>query len=163
MSENTDSIRRTPPGEARLDGVDQRLLAALAEDSSLSYADLGKRLNLSPPAVHERVKRLKRDGVIQATVARLDGQKLGRPLLAFVHVYSRDFNFSHRVDELAALPDIEEIHVVTGESGALLKVRTRDTHDLEKVLAAIHRLEGVESTRSLIALSTHLERGPSPL
>ena len=45
-----------------------------------------QRLHLSPPAVHERVKRLRRDGVIKATVARLDGPRLGRPLLTFVHV-----------------------------------------------------------------------------
>ena len=61
------TVRRRP-GPAR-----PTLLGILAEDASLSYAELGQRLHLSPAAVHERVKRLRRDGVIKGTVARLDG------------------------------------------------------------------------------------------
>jgi DNA-binding Lrp family transcriptional regulator len=51
---------------------------------------------------------------------------------------------------------------VTGESAMLLKVRTRDTQALEDLLGRIHGIEGFEGTRSYIALSTYLERGPSP-
>ncbi|MEQ4454267.1 winged helix-turn-helix transcriptional regulator [Kosakonia sacchari] len=59
-------------------------LGALAEDAGRSYTDLSGIVNLSAPAVHDRVKRLKRDGVIKGTVAILDGCKLGRTLLTFM-------------------------------------------------------------------------------
>ena len=69
---------------------------------------------------------------------------------------------ARQVAALSSLADIEEFHTVTGESGALLKVRTRDTQALEALLAKIHGVEGVEETRTQIALSTLLERWLSP-
>src|SRR5690554_2945574 len=86
LEENTEAVRPIRQRAARLDDVDRRLLGLLGEDAGRSYAELGRLLNLSAPAVHDRVKRLRRDGIIKATVARLDGARLGRPLLAFVHV-----------------------------------------------------------------------------
>jgi len=57
-----------------LDDRDRKLLTLLADDATPSYAELGKQLNLSAPAVHERVKRLKRDGLIKGIAAKLDGR-----------------------------------------------------------------------------------------
>jgi DNA-binding Lrp family transcriptional regulator len=83
-------------------------------------------------------------------------------LLAFVHVDTKSWAVTRQLLQLAELPDVEEIHTVTGESAMLLKVRTRDTQALEDLLGRIHGIEGFEGTRSYIALSTYLERGPSP-
>src|SRR5262249_33091220 len=73
VGENMDGIRRKRQAGAPLDAFDRRILAALTEDATLSYAELGEKVNLSAPAVHERVKRLKQSGTIRDTVARLDG------------------------------------------------------------------------------------------
>lgn len=162
MNEETEAVRPKPYRPARMDETDRRLLALIARDASRSYADLGHALHLSAPAVHDRVKRLRRDGIIKATVAQLDGAKLGRPLLAFVHVDTSSWAVTRHLLALRELPDVEEIHTVTGESAMLLKVRTRDTQTLERLLERIHGIEGFTGTRSYIALSTYLERGPSP-
>jgi Lrp/AsnC family leucine-responsive transcriptional regulator len=147
---------------ARLDDKDRLLLKHLAADASRSYADLGRLIHLSAPAVHERVKRLKADGVIKATIAQLDGIKLGRPLLAFVHVDTTSYAVTRQLLALQDFDEVEEIHTVTGDSAMLLKVRTRDTRSLEDLLARIHEIEGFHGTRSYVALTTFLERGPSP-
>jgi DNA-binding Lrp family transcriptional regulator len=152
----------TQPGPASLDDTDRKLLALLAEDATWTYAELGKLLFLSAPAVHERARRLKKDGVIKATVAALDAARLNRPLLAFVHVDTTSWAVTRQLLALQELSDVEEIHTVTGESAMLLKVRTRDTQSLEQLLARIHAIEGFTGTRSYIALTTYLERGPSP-
>jgi len=162
MATNTNPVRQEGAEAVRLDAIDRKLLGLLADDSTSSYAELGRALHLSAPAVHERVKRLKRDRVILGTVARLDGARLGRPLLCFVQVITSTVKRARQVAALSSLADIEEIHTVTGESGILLKVRTRDTRALEALLAKIHGVDGVEGTRTQIALSTLLERGPSP-
>ncbi len=163
MAADTKAIRSRGRGDAVLDATDRRLLGLLAEDAGLSYAELGQRLHLSPPAVHERVKRLRRDGVIQATVARLDGAKLGRSLLTFIHVDSAGWGKSQSMLALAELPEVEELHAVTGDTCLILKVRTQDTQALEELLARIYAVEGVRGTRSYVVLSSHVERGPRPL
>ena len=150
------------PAAALLDETDRKLLALLAEDATRTYAELGKLLFLSAPAVHERARRLKKEGVIKATVAALDAASLNRPLLAFVHVDTTSWAVTRQLLALKELSDVEEIHTVTGESAMLLKVRTRDTQSLEQLLARIHAIEGFTGTRSYIALTTYLERGPSP-
>jgi DNA-binding Lrp family transcriptional regulator len=162
MNRKTKDIQPNATEAARLDAIDRKLLAALAEDATPSYAELGQRLHLSAPALHERVKRLRRDGVIRATIAQLDGVRVGRPLLAFVHVDTTSWAVTRQLLALQAFPEVEEIHTVTGESAMLLKVRTADTRGLEHLLERIHAMEGFKGTRSYIALSTYLERGPSP-
>jgi len=143
--------------------VDRKLLGLLAEDASRSYAELGEILHLSPPAVHERVKRLRRDGVIQGTVARLDGARLGRPLLTFIHVDTAGWGKSESMLALAELPEVEEMHAVTGDACLILKVRTENPRMLEDLLARVYAIEGVRGTRSYVVLSSHVERGPRPL
>jgi DNA-binding Lrp family transcriptional regulator len=162
MKEDTNAVRKRPAAQARLDETDRTLLGLLAEDSTVSYAELGRALHLSAPAVHERAKRLKQEAVIKGSVAILDGAKIGRPLLAFIHVDTTSWGVTRQLLQLKELPAIEEIHTVTGESAMLLKVRTQDTQALEALLETIHNIEGFTGTRSYIALSTYLERGPSP-
>ncbi|VFR16722.1 Transcriptional regulator, AsnC family [plant metagenome] len=147
---------------AKLDEVDRKLLALLAEDSTQSYADLGEAIHLSAPAVHDRVKRLKRDGVIKATVAKIDGCKVGRTLLAFVLVNTKNLVSTKRLLTLANVPEIEEMHTVAGDACVLLKVRVRETEGLEELLGKIQDIEGVDGTRSYIVMSTFMERGPDP-
>ncbi|MCB8820131.1 Lrp/AsnC family transcriptional regulator [Microvirga rosea] len=159
MDRNTNGIRRRSTASVGVDAVDRKLLGFLAEDATLSYAELGRRMNLSPPAVHERVKRLKETGVIRRTVAVLDPDLVGKPLLAIVHVDTQGWGKTPAMMRLAELPEVEEIHAVTGDTCLILKVRTAGPAALEDLLAHIYAVPGVRGTRSYIALRTHLERG----
>lgn len=145
-----------------LDATDRKLLGLLSENANLSYGDLGKAVHLSAPATHERVKRLKEEGVIKAVVAVIDGARVGRPLLAFVTVNTKSWTTTRQLLQLSELSDVEEIHTITGENAMLLKIRTKDTQSLENLLEIIHAIEGIGGTCSHIVLSSYLERGPSP-
>ncbi|WP_232476993.1 Lrp/AsnC family transcriptional regulator [Roseomonas sp. KE0001] len=158
----TDAVRQTRHHPADLDPIDRKLLGALAEDASRSYAELSRLVNLSAPAVHDRVKRLKRDGVIKGTVALLDGCRLGRTLLTFLVIDASSYSATRELLKFANRPEVEELHTVAGDGCVLVKVRAADTESLETFLMEIQSLEGVRSVRSYIALSTFLERGPSP-
>ncbi|MEQ9947810.1 Lrp/AsnC family transcriptional regulator [Pectobacterium aroidearum] len=160
--EKTNVLRQERHVPAKLDDVDRKILALLATDSSRSYAELGEALHLSAPSVHERVKRLKKDGVIKGTIAKIDGCKVGRTLLTFVLVNTKNVVSTKRLLALSDLPEIEEFHTVAGDCGVMLKVRARDTEDLEELLGKLQEVEGVDSTRSYIVLSTFVERGPMP-
>lgn len=108
MTKETDVVRRNTVQDRPLDAADRRLLSALVDDATVSYAELGEKANLSAPAAHERVKRLRRKGVIRRTSALLDPHSVGKPLLAFVHVDTQGWGKTPNLMKLSALPEIED-------------------------------------------------------
>lgn len=151
----TDSVRKGRADALAIDVMDRKILSALVEDATQSYATLGQSVGLSAPAVHERVKRLRARGIIQQTVARLDGAKIGKPLLVFVHVATENWGFSQAFERLMALPEVEELHSVTGDTSLILKVRLPESSALESLLRQIHCFDSVVSTKTFVTLSTY--------
>lgn len=141
-----------------LDAFDRKILSALTEDARLTYADIGKSAGLSAPAVFERVKRLRAQGVLAGTSARLDGAAVGKPFLAFVHVDADGWGKSQRMLRLRQFPEVEEMHSVAGDTCVILKVRTASAQAMEEFLSQLYVLPGVRGTRSFVVLSTYLER-----
>lgn len=158
MIEETDDVRRKDAPARALDAFDRRILGALVEDARRSYAEIGSVVGLSAPAVHERVKRLRSSGALTSMRAALDGEAVGKPLLAFVHVDADGWGKSQRMMRLKAFPEVEEMHSVAGDTCVVLKVRTAGTHALEQFLSQLYALPGVRSTKSYVVLATYLER-----
>ncbi len=162
MSIYTDGVRQNPPSGYEVDAFDRKLLGVLVEDATVSYAELGKRVGLSAPAVYERVKRLRRSGAIRRTLVLIDPSAVGKPLLAFVHVDTTGWGKTQALLAIERYPEVEEIHSVTGDTCMLLKVRAESTQALEGLLAHLYATPGVSATRSYVALSTQLERPVQP-
>jgi Lrp/AsnC family transcriptional regulator, leucine-responsive regulatory protein len=162
MKKETEDVQQSTQVEAHVDEVDRKILVALTENARFSYAEIGRRAGLSAPAVHERVKRLSSSKTLQGTTTRIDGAKVGKPFLAFVHVDADGWGKSKRMMKLNAFPEVEEMHSVAGDTCVILKVRTASPKSLEDLLAQIYVLPGVRSTRSYIVLSTYLERPIQP-
>ncbi|MBK8160671.1 MAG: Lrp/AsnC family transcriptional regulator [Rhodospirillaceae bacterium] len=141
-----------------MDATDRKLLGLLADDATIAYRDLGEKLGLSAPSVFERVKKLKAQGVIKQTTIAIDGEAIGRPLMAFVHVMTEGWGKTPEMMALETDPRVEEIHAVAGDTCMILKVRCEGTRALEQLLKAIYDIPGVKETRSYIALNTYLER-----
>lgn len=156
----TEDVRNRAADTRPLDTFDRRILGELSVDAGLSYTELGRRVGLSAPAVHERVKRLRVTGRVRGTVAVLDGPAIGKPLLAFVHVDTMGWGKTQELMSLAELPELEEIHSVAGDACMLLKVRCKSSRALEGLLARLYATPGVKATRSYVVLSTYLERTP---
>jgi Lrp/AsnC family transcriptional regulator, leucine-responsive regulatory protein len=162
MAIKPDSIRRNAEPHRDLDALDRKLLGVLVEDATVGYAELGTKIGLSAPAVHERVKRLRRSGAIQRTAALVDPVAIGKTLLAFVHVDTRGWGKTAELLAIQKYPEVEEIHSVAGDTSMLLKVRTEDSRALEGLLARLYDTPGVVRTRSYVVLSTQLERPVQP-
>jgi Lrp/AsnC family transcriptional regulator, leucine-responsive regulatory protein len=158
MLEKTEDMKRKTPSPRAIDAFDRRILGALSEDARQTYAEIGAAAGLSAPAVHERVRQLKRDGVLAGTTTRIDGPAVGKPLLAFVHVDADGWGKSERMLRLKVFPEVEEMHSVAGDTCVILKVRTASASALEHFLSQLYALPGVRGTKSYIVLSTYLER-----
>jgi len=143
-----------------LDPTDRRILEELAADARLTLAELGRRVNLSPPAARERLQRLERTGVIKGYHAEIDPAALGYPLTAIVRVRPAARQLP-RIQELAAsMPEVSECHRITGEDCFFLKIHLRSLDELDGVLDQF--LVYGQTTTSLVQ-SSPLPRRPPPL
>jgi Lrp/AsnC family transcriptional regulator, leucine-responsive regulatory protein len=145
------------------DNLNRKLLTLLREDARAKYVELGRTVNLSPPAVFERVKKLEKSGTILRYTVELDPKLLQLSLCAFVQIRVLDDVTSEDVAErLTAFREVEECHSIAGEDCLLTKVRTTDTAALTRLLLEMKKIPGVQRTLTTIVLSTHFERGIQP-
>jgi Lrp/AsnC family leucine-responsive transcriptional regulator len=141
-----------------LDETDCRILRELTTDGRVSFAELGRRVSLSPPAVAERVQRLERRGVIAGYRAELDPRALGYPLTAIVRVKPAPGRLA-RIPELAAeMPQVGECHRITGEDCFYVKLHLRTIEELGELLDRF--LAYGETTTSLVNASPVPRRDP---
>ncbi|MFF3288117.1 Lrp/AsnC family transcriptional regulator [Streptomyces sp. NPDC003023] len=145
-----------------MDDIDRELVALLQQDATRPYAALAKAVGLSAGAAHERVRKLRERGVIRRTTVDVDPAALGRGVLAFVMVESSAW-MGNSADAFAAIPEIQEAHVIAGSASVLVKVRTATTEQLQDVLRRLYAIEGVSGTQATVALETFFERPVSPV
>ncbi|MFJ8072675.1 Lrp/AsnC family transcriptional regulator [Streptomyces sp. NPDC096176] len=145
-----------------MDGIDRELVALLQQDAASPYATLGKAVGLSAGAAHERVRKLRERGVIRRTTVDVDPAALGRGVLAFVMVESSAW-MGDSAEAFAAIPEIQEAHIIAGSASVLVKVRTSTTEQLQDVLRRLYAIEGVSGTQATVSLETFFERPVSPL
>ncbi|KAF0821048.1 MULTISPECIES: Lrp/AsnC family transcriptional regulator [unclassified Cytobacillus] len=137
-----------------LDHLDIKILDLLQKDARISNLELSKRVNLSAPAVHARIKRLETEGYIQEHVAILNHEKLGFDLLCFVFMSTN----MHQADKLESLEktlesmkEVLECHCLTGEYDYLLKVACKDRKGLEMFIRKLNEL-GITKIQTSLAL-----------
>jgi Lrp/AsnC family leucine-responsive transcriptional regulator len=117
-----------------LDDVNRRLLAELSSDPRIGMSALARRVNMSAPAVTERVQRLERAGVIKGYRLEVNPAALGLPVTAFARIRPAAGQLS-KVAELArSLPQVTECHRITGEDCFLIKVHAPAVEELETLL-----------------------------
>ena len=142
-----------------LDGIDRRLLNELQADAKRSLKEIGAAVGLSAPSVMERVRKLENAGIIRGYHALLDARKLGVDISAFIGVSISNPELLSAFEEwVDSITQVLECHHVTGGHTLLLKVKTQNTEDLEKLISRIRSMEGVASTETMVVLSTHTER-----
>ena len=141
-----------------LDNIDRMLLALLKEDAKRKYSELGEVVHLSPPAVHERVKKLERAGVIRKYTIEIDPEALGLTLQAFVRMHISRVPCEEIARTLQTFPEVVECFSSAGEESMLIKVQTRSSSLLEALLNHIRQMPGVARVQTSVILTTHFQR-----
>src|SRR6516225_2523800 len=147
-------------GFPSLDEIDRRIIGEMTADGRISFAELGRRVSLSSPAVADRVKRLEQAGVITGYRAEVDPRALGYSLTAIVRVKPAVRQLS-KIAELAAdIPQIEECLRITGEDCFYMKLHLASIEELPSVLDQF-LLYG-ETTTSIVNATPVRRRDPPP-
>ncbi len=141
--------------------ADARILEILQRDGRRPYAEVGAAVGMSGPSAYERIKKLEARGVIRGYSAQVDPRAVGLGILAFTWITQAPGTAAMDLTgDFGRIPEIEECHHVAGEADYLLKIRARDTRDLERVLHEIQTTRHVFTTETDVVLSTAFERRP---
>jgi DNA-binding Lrp family transcriptional regulator len=151
-----------PVYQPPLDALDTAITRALEMDSRISLLELSRQLGTSRTTISERLTRLLEQGVIRGFHARVDYQRLGYPIIAFVGLQtSQSQKAVDVIEALKQIPEVEELHTVTGQIDMLVKLRARSTEHLQHILIfKIQSIPGIGRGETMLALSSHLEWAP---
>lgn len=141
----------------RLDDIDEKLLGLLRANARLPAAALARELGISRPAVHDRIKKLEKSGVIQGytiVAAKTPSAALRAHVLVDLDPKLHD----RAIAALRAFRAIRRLYTVSGDSDLLLELTAATAEELDDVLTRIGNVTGVKQTKTSVLLSTRLER-----
>ena len=141
--------------EKLLDSLGWKLIAELQADARISFAELGRRVGLSTPAVAQRVQRMEDEGIIRAYRAEIDPVSVGLPITAFIRMSIVGNVLSRLTERVHSMPEIVECHRGTGEDSFILKVNVVSVEHLKDV---IDRLTPYGTTSTSLVLSSIIEK-----
>ncbi|MFD1952836.1 Lrp/AsnC family transcriptional regulator [Paenibacillus thailandensis] len=133
-----------------MDQIDLKILRLLQENARIPISEIGRLINMTGPAVNERVKRLEEKGVIRSYRAILSPAKMGKAVSAFILIQAE------RCETFAEFcgqsPDVEELHQISGQYNFLVKVVTESMESLERFRLACSK-HGFTQTMTVLSTS----------
>lgn len=144
-----------------MDEKDKKIIAILKENSKLSTQQISKKTSIPITTVHNRIKKLEKEGIIKNYTVILDNKKIGRPIAAYILI-TVDYRLLRQIKKtqydlikkLKSLELVEEAAIITGETDIITKVRVKDIDELDNfVTSYLRNIEGIEKTRTLVILS----------
>ncbi|MFY7828714.1 MAG: Lrp/AsnC family transcriptional regulator [Flectobacillus sp.] len=152
---------------ASLDNTDLRILKLLQEDALMTNKEIAAKLNLTTTPVHERIKRLEQDGIIEKYTAILNKSKLGKGLVVLVDVtlkeHAAEFLAQFERDVLL-LPEVVECYCISGGADFLLKVLVKDMDEYRHfILHKLATLANIGNAQSRFVVNEIKSQTPVPI
>lgn len=140
-----------------IDKKSLEILKILQNKARIPNVEVSRQVNLAPSAVLERVRKLEKQGIIDGYEVRLNPERFNCSQVSFIQItiQPKSSNIEQIGHDLAALPEIQEVHFIAGEDGYLVKARTADTKELGQLITRkIAAIDGVVSTSTSTVLNT---------
>lgn len=143
--------------DSKLDEKDLEILRLLQENYKMSSKDISRKVGSPIPTVYAKIKRMENIGIIKEYKTVLDSKKLGKGTTAFIFVSFgyHPFGIEKSLDQreiakkIAKFPEVQELHVITGDWDMLIKIKAKDVDDAGKfVVDKLRKIEGIEKTLS---------------
>jgi DNA-binding Lrp family transcriptional regulator len=146
-----------------LDDVDVQLISGLRRDPHASVAELSRVIGIARATVQSRIAALWRRGVLTGYGPDVDGPSVGLGVLAFTTLEIAQGSLVPTVAALTLLPEVLEVHTVTGPGDLLIRIVARSNDHLNDILQAVVAIETVVRSQTHLALSTQLNRSVADL
>ncbi|MGO4536558.1 Lrp/AsnC family transcriptional regulator [Leifsonia sp. 2MCAF36] len=149
-----------------IDKLDAELIALLAAEPRLGVFEASRRLGVARGTVQARLDRLQRSGVVRDFAPTVDTDRLGYPVTAFVTVEltsGEDARHAAVAEHLRHIPEVLEVHTITGAGDLMVRAVARTNIDLQRVIGRIDGYPAVARTSTVIALTTVIDHRTVPL
>lgn len=146
-----------------LDPTDLKILLELVRDPRVQIGELSDRLGIARNTAQSRVRRMLRSGILHDGGREIDLEAVGYDVVAFVTIEVTHRELDGVVGALRLLPQVLEVHEISGRGDVWCRVVATDTHNLQAALRSILRIRGVIRTETVLALHTHIPYRTEPL
>ncbi|MCH5331374.1 MAG: Lrp/AsnC family transcriptional regulator [Alistipes sp.] len=138
-----------------LDATDRKILRFLIKNARMPFLEIARECGISGAAIHQRVKKLEEDGVIQGSTMVVDHKKLGFDVCAYVSINISDLQSQWpAVEHLKRIPEIVECNIITGTYNIMVKLYCRDNdHLMKTIFNNILSIPGISTTTTSISLA----------
>ncbi|EHM10881.1 transcriptional regulator [Thermanaerovibrio velox DSM 12556] len=142
-----------------MDQLDLNLLEDLTADGRVSYAELGRKYNLTRVSIKERIDRLRQEGIIEGFTITINPEAAGKHVSAFFEIDVEPFYLDSVAHALAEKPEVENLYLMTGSSTLHMHALLNDMEDLERfVLNHIYSLKGISRVQTHLILKRYKSR-----
>ncbi|ETA08367.1 AsnC family transcriptional regulator [Gordonia alkanivorans CGMCC 6845] len=151
------------PSEHRADRIDAKILTALADDPRATVMAVAERTGLSRNTVQARLSKLDAAGALRSFERRVDPAVLGYPLQAYVLTNVTQRKLDQVGAALEAIPEVLQVHGLTGVADLLVHVAAKDADDLYRIAGDILDIKGVKRTTTALVMREMVDFRVRPL
>ncbi len=143
-----------------IDALDRKILALITKNALIPYLEVARECKVSGAAIHQRIQRLSKMGVITGSEFKMNPKKIGFLTCAYIGIFLDSAHlFPEVVDKLRQIPEITQCHYITGGYSIFIKIYTRDNEDLKRVLVEkVQAIPGISRTETFISLEESFNR-----
>ena len=144
----------------QIDSTDKKILKYLSRDSRVKVTDIASFIGITGAAIHQRMAKIKKAGIIKGFTLRLNEKSLGYSTCAFVGIFlDKNSRYQDIVDRLRMIDEVVEVHYTTGVYGLFIKLYAKDNDHLMHVLnGKVQDIKGITRTETFISLEEPINR-----
>jgi len=143
----------------QIDNLDKKILSMISKDARIPYLEVARACKVSGAAIHQRIHRLTRLGIITGSEFIIDPLKIGYSTCAFIGIYLEKASLYHEaVKKIEQIPEIVESHFITGDYSIFIKVYAKNNDHLKNILYSVQGIKGILRTETFISLEENFKR-----
>ena len=142
-----------------LDALDKKILRMIAEDARVPFLEVARACDVSGAAIHQRIQKLTRLGVLKGSQFIIDPEKMGYETCAYIGLNLRNpETFDKAVEELMNIPEVVECHYTTGDYDMFIKIYAQNNHHLLSIIHDSLQPLGLARSETIITFGSAFER-----
>jgi len=150
----------------QIDSLDRKIISLITKNARIAYLEVARECNVSGAAIHQRIQKLTRMGVITGSKFMIEPKKVGFKTCAYIGIFlDKASLYKEVLNELEKIPEITQCHYTTGNYSVFIKMYTRDNEHLKVILTdKLQSIPGIARTETFISLEEGFNRSiPVPV